>query len=654
MMDAKFSTILVALMVSASAVSQEIDVMSDTWVCCDGLGRNVASSDNGVTREEKDTACNVGIFYYVWHGQHGDEVKDITRLLEANPDSPEWGAVSQFHWGSKPVLGYYKAGDSYIVAKHMQMLVDAGVDFYFFDVTNAFTYDDQIQVVINEIDRRTKLGLRSPKLTFCCHSGTGNVVNHLYNKWYKNEANSKYWFYWNDKPLILIDATQKGDISDEAKAFFTMRHSWAWEEGEDKWPWLAYYPQKVNFSRETGTTVGEQMTVAAAMHPYSKIGKSYSGGKEPAVNKYGLTTQTPYGRFFAEQFKKAVTAHPKVLMITQWNEWMAQRFVVESSSQINNTRPGATPAIGETYFVDVYNQEFSRDVEPCADPLIRDNYYLQMVSYLRCYRGVNKIPVPTVCHSIDTDQGFAQWDDITPEFLDEPGDVVYTSSTAMPAVCRKRSSVDIVSCKVSKDADSLYFYARSKSVIPYPSKTIATDYMSVLLNVDMDYTTGWEGYDYRISCQDAVPCLMRWDAENSQWENLSPVKYVKGGYALMYAVARADVQLTEDVDFDFKWVDNTPALTTEILDFIANGDCAPNGRFNYRYKGSLLPTSVKGVNASAEEQSDGVAIYGVDGQLVAHVKGDVTIEDLPSLTLPSGTYVARFGSHGRTHKFVIR
>ncbi len=653
-MKARLSLLVTSLMLSASGMAQQLDVMSDTWVCCDGLGRTVASSDSGVTREEKDTACTVGIFYYVWHGQHGDEVKDITRLLEANPTSPAWGAESQFHWGSKPALGYYTGGDRYIVAKHMQMLVDAGVDFYFFDVTNAFTYDNQIQAVINEINRRTSFGLRSPKLTFCCHSGTGDVVNHLYEKWYKNEANNKYWFYWNGKPLILVDATQKADISDEAKAFFTMRHSWAWEEGEDKWPWLAYYPQKVNYSRETGATVGEQMTVAAAMHPYSKIGKSYSGGSQPAVDKYGLTTQTPYGRFFAEQLNRAISMHPKVLMITQWNEWMAQRFVVKTNSQKSNTRPGATPAIGETYFVDVYNQEFSRDVEPSADPLIRDNYYMQMVSALRRYRGVSQIPVPTVCHSIDTDQGFTQWDDITPEFLDEPGDASIFSQTAMPAECRKRTSIDIVKCKVSKDTDSLYFYARARTVIPNPSKTIATDYMSVLLNVDVNYKTGWEGYDYRISCQEGTPYLMRWDTENSQWVTLSPVTFVKSGYSLMYAVARADVDLSADVDFDFKWVDNTPALTTEILDFIANGDCAPNGRFNYRYKGSLLPTAVQSIEASTETPSDGATIYTVDGKLVANVRGHITVEDLSALTLPAGTYVAHFGRNGRTHKFVIR
>ena len=161
------TAIAAVLMTTASlVVGQNVDVMSDTWVCCDGLGRNVASSDMGVSRAKKDTACRVGMFYYVWHGQHGAEVKDITRLLEKNPDSPAWGAEGQFHWGSKPALGYYSGGDRFIVAKHMQMLTDAGIDFYFFDVTNAFTYDAQVQVVIDEIDRRTSLGLPSPKLAF--------------------------------------------------------------------------------------------------------------------------------------------------------------------------------------------------------------------------------------------------------------------------------------------------------------------------------------------------------------------------------------------------------------------------------------------------------------------------------------------------------
>ncbi|MEE1241716.1 MAG: hypothetical protein U0K56_08305 [Bacteroidaceae bacterium] len=648
------TAIAAVLMTTASlAMGQSVDVMSDTWVCCDGLGRNVASSDMGVSRAKKDTACRVGMFYYVWHGQHGAEVKDITRLLEKNPDSPAWGAEGQFHWGSKPALGYYSGGDRFIVAKHMQMLTDAGIDFYFFDVTNAFTYDAQVQVVINEIDRRTSLGLPSPKLAFCCHANTAGVVTQLYNKWYKKAANDKYWFRWNGKPLILIDASAKADISQEIRDHFTMRHSWAWEEGEDKWPWLAFYPQKTNYSKETGRTVYEQMTVSTAMHPSSSIGKSYSNGREPAVDKYGLCSVTPYGKFFAEQLKQAISKHPKVLMLTQWNEWMAQRFIVKSEGEKGYTRPGAAKAIGETYFVDVYNQEFNRDIEPSSEPLIRDNYYMQMVSGVRRYRGVNKIPAPTVCHTINTELGFAQWADITPEFLDEPGDVAYTSTSAMKAVCMKRKSADIVACKVSRDADSLYLYARAAQYIPYASHSIATDYMSVLLNVDKNYTTGWEGYDYRISRSGVTPTLMRWDSETKSWQNVEAVTCVKEGKEMMYAVSRASLGMLEDVDFDFKWTDNTPLLTTEILDFIANGDCAPNGRFNYRYKGSLLPTAVSKVQGDAQKGHPGVVcVYSTDGSMVASLRGNLNSKLLRSLALRRGTYVAHAG--GKSRKFLIK
>ena len=132
--------------------AQTIDVQSDTWVCNDGLNRVVASSDRGVTRTKIDSTAQVGIFYYIWHGQHGAEVKDITRLLEKDPDNPTWGGEGQFHWGGKPALGYYAGGDKFIVAKHMQMLVDAGVDFYFFDVTNAFDPDFHTESLLRELN----------------------------------------------------------------------------------------------------------------------------------------------------------------------------------------------------------------------------------------------------------------------------------------------------------------------------------------------------------------------------------------------------------------------------------------------------------------------------------------------------------------------
>jgi hypothetical protein len=633
--------------------AQDIDPMSDTWVCNDGLGRVVASMDRGVTRKQVDENCQVGMFYYVWHGQHGTEKKDITRILEANPDNPAWGDVDQFHWGGKPVMGYYTGGDKFIVAHHMQQLIDAGVDFYFFDVTNAFTYDSQIQVVMNEIDRRAKLGLKYPKLVFLCHSSSETVSLHLYEKWYKNKPeNDHYWFYWNDKPLMLMDNDARKTCDAAVKEHFTLRGSWAWEEGEDKWPWLAYYPQNHNYSNETGTKVYEQMIVATAMHPYSKIGKSYSGGKEPTIDKYGLTTRTSRGLFFEEQFKQAIKTHPKVLMITQWNEWMAQRFVTDEGNK-GLTRPGATPKAGETYFVDVYNQEFNRDIEPSSESLIRDNYYMQLVSNVRKYRGAREIPIPEACKSIDLAGDFNQWDDVTPSFVDEPGDCEFTSSTAQKPECLKRKTNDIVLCKVAKDADSLYFYVQTSKPSMYgPTTTSKVSWMTLLLNSDTDYSNGWEGYDYMIS-RDRISShyyLYTFNSETMTWDEGKEIHWVKNANKIMLAVGKNDVALESDVDFDFKWIDNTPRNTTEILDFLCNGDVAPNARFNYRYKGSKLTSPVSDAvqNVTSDKQAH-VEIYNLLGIKMMTAACSASTKELEKLSLPQGTYLAKFKN--KTKKF---
>ena len=150
---------------------------------------------------------------------------------------------------------------------------------------------------------------------------------------------------------------------------------------------------------------------------------------------------------------------------------MAQRFLIENSDQYGFVRPGGTAKVGETYFVDVYNQEFSRDIEPSADSLIRDNYYLLMTSNIRKYRGVTRIPVPVVSKSIDLQGDYSQWDDVTPEFRDEPGDTYYISSTAQNVETRRRKAVDIVKAKVTKDEEYLYFYVEAAADIPQLNTT---------------------------------------------------------------------------------------------------------------------------------------------------------------------------------------
>lgn len=81
------------------------------------------------------------------------------------------------------------------------------------------------------------------------------------------------------------------------------------------------------------------------------------------------------GNFFYTQWKEAFRVHPKVVTITWWNEWTAQRFIVD----------------GETAFVDNYNQEYSRDIEPMEGGH-GDLYYQWMKQYIAAYKAGESCP----------------------------------------------------------------------------------------------------------------------------------------------------------------------------------------------------------------------------------------------------------------------
>lgn len=569
--------------------AQQGTVAPDTWVCCDGLQREVPVADSKGMPAAVDENQQVGVFYYLWHGQHGAEIKDNTRILEADPVNPEWGPEGAYHWGGKPVLGYYRGGDPYIVARHMQMLMDAGVDFYYFDTTNGPLYEDNVRAVMREIDRRQALGLRTPKLAFCIHTKSPEMSERLRTTFFADPANEKYWFLWQGKPLLLYNGESKEDMSQEVKDRFTLRESWAWQPGEDRWPWLETYPQGGGTHRAEPDTepVLEQICVSTAQHPSTLMGKSYHAGAEPEVDAYGLCKETPYGLFFQEQWETAVKRHAPVTMITQWNEWIAMRFVTKNESDLAQHRPGHTMRMGESFFIDVYNQEFSRDIEPSSEPLIRDNYYLQMVSGIRRMRGARPLPVASAPKTIQMEGDFSQWEDVQPEYRDEPGDCVFRSWTAQSPSSYFHPTNDLVAAKVAEDKDNLYFYAevdaRGAVITPLAEQT-SQRWMTLLLNVDRDYTNGWEGYDAMVSNRDGKVYLYVWDKEKKNWKEDRTVKVKVSDRKLMLTLTRKSVGIRNGADFDFKWIDNVRMDSREILDFLRDGDAAPNGRFNYRYK----------------------------------------------------------------------
>ncbi len=662
--------------IALSASAADWDVMPDTWVTDDEIGRTVASSDGGVERTDIDPEATVGMFYYVWHGFHAQKNdKDITEILDEDVDNPQWGDPQVFHWGSTPWLGRYGGADKYKTAKHFQMLLDAGVDFIVLDFTNAFIYDDALKALMNEYDRREKLGLRNLKICAMLHANSTKTLEQFYKKFILNKPeNEKYWYRWLGKPLLLTNLSEfqneTSEHHDEMAEYFTMRDSWAWQMEEqfrvNEWSWLEFYPQNPGFRVEKGKRIYEQISVGVAQHATTKIGKSSTGHTKAYSTPRGKNPNTPKGLYFQQQWDRALEVHPPVAMVTQFNEWIAQRFVINDESQFGSVRPGANARIGETYFVDVYTPEFSRDLEPSRSPDVRDNYYLQLVSNVRRFKGVHKIPEPKVAKTINIYGDFSQWDEVDAEYVDEPGDVEYTSADAQRPGSLLRPSNDIVRCKVTKDDNNYYFYAETAAAL---SDMAASDYwMRLFLNTDCDYTTGWGGYDFMAYKDDATgkySLMKSTSKKNFKWSVVTPLDIAVHDNKLMLAVPRSLIETVPgDTDIDFKWADNFTGDKADVMSFISDGEAAPNGRFNYRYKGSKLSAGSSGI-VSLRDAHPGISVRTAGSDTifcsdngtplavdVYDMTGRTIATRTSSVSLQNGVYIAR--DNDKVVRFCVR
>lgn len=554
------------------------DLFSDTWVATDALGRSLpGAAECGPPKMGKF----VGIFYFTWLGAHGRDLHDLTKIVAADPANPKYGPQGAFHWWGEPHLGYYLSGDEFVIRKHAQMLTDAGVDVVIFDVTNGFSYEDTILTVCRVYTEIRKTGRATPQIAFIANSGHEKVVQGLYDRFYAKNLYPDLWFRWKGKPLFL---TPSDNLGPELKNFFAIRHSWAWsdpnawfKDGRDKWTWLDHYPQKPGW--HDNPTTPEALSVCVAQHPVSNIGRSFHDGQQPPP---GLA-ETDKGICFAEQWKRALEVNPEFVFVTGWNEWVAQRFVTDGGQPfLGNPLPK-----GGTFFVDQYSREFSRDIEPMRGGH-GDNYYCQLVANIRRFKGVRELPKASPARAIRIDGGFNQWKDVGPEYLDDIGDTAHRDNPgwngAGPYVNTSGRN-DFVGMKVARDETHLFFYARTREPITKPDGSC---WMMLLLGVDGDPRTGWEGCDFVINraARNATTGVLEKNIGGWKWEKVADVKMAVAGNQIQIAIPRAALgpaAAKRPLRIDFKWADNVPG-SGDILDLIDHGDTAPNGRFAYRYK----------------------------------------------------------------------
>ena len=141
---------------------------------------------------------------------------------------------------------------------------------------------------------------------------------------------------------------------------------------------------------------------------------------------------------------------------------------------------------------------------------------------------------------------------------------------------------DLVSAKVARDNDYLWFYVETADLL-----TAISDpkWMRLFIDIDRNKATGWEGYDFVINRLNPGTTATIEKSDNTwNWSKVGEAQYMVNGKTLVIKIGRSVLGVTNDklLNFEFKWSDNMQE-DGNIMDFYVNGDVAPAGRFNYHY-----------------------------------------------------------------------
>jgi hypothetical protein len=401
------------------------------------------------------------------------------------------------------------------------------------------------------------------------------------------------------------------DYTKEVKEFFTLRTMWwgYYEWGgkrfvgtEDNWSFgysmadsrVKNLPLEELLSTHNGKR--EQAAVTTAQHPVTMtkenmgVGKSWSRKfGQPPLDEYDLPKSayvpwlgkevenpTHYGIYFQERWDEALAANPEFLYINDWNEWTAGKYQPDHG--------GTPPWLGRDnsfFFVDQYNAEFNRGIQPMKGGYT-DNYYMQMAQNIRRYKGVRPIPEQNGYTSIRIDGNFEDWEKVKNEFRDTKGDVQHRDAIGYAGIhyVNQSGRNDIITSKAVRTKEQVCFYVETEAPLtPHTDK----NWMLLLIDADNNPETGWYGYDFLINGQvksEIQTTLMKY--EQGKWVENSDLAYRYNGNKMEIEIPAHLLSVNADhLVMDFKWSDN-PEKLEDPISFALNGDTAPNRRFNYR------------------------------------------------------------------------
>ena len=219
------------------------------------------------------------------------------------------------------------------------------------------------------------------------------VPRFIHDTYYTNSTYSDFWVIYQGSPLLLTTDVIPGELN----GTFTMRKMWGLQTSlaNGEWSFLQDAPQNIG----TYNGVSEEISVCTAK-------------QATYISDAATATSRQEGQTYANQWMEAFNLHPKVVMLTWWNEWMAQRqendangnaqFVDEYDSGTHvrkqcETLCCRTPRKEEQSSADFFKllPEYSKDIEPQdpSQPTGHGSYYLEWTQqYVSAYKANQAIP----------------------------------------------------------------------------------------------------------------------------------------------------------------------------------------------------------------------------------------------------------------------
>ncbi len=337
----------------------------------DGMIQATPAEGHTLGLDITDKTDLVSICYTTWFDAIFDEDDVMYNISDIEAGLQDWGPVNYFHYWGKPAEGYYRSTDKAVIRKHMTQLYAAGVDFIIIDAT--FLGDTSIsnnwwemytaapaRAICDVIMDMRAEGQGTPYVVFWLGTNRmGRLFNQAITDFFSQEKWKDCFVYWDNKPFVLT----WGDVADcQYLDQLTVRTMRGLQYGApaDEWSFLTVDSWGKYAVGPDGKP--EQVTVSvAAQETYMSLPSAHGRAG---------------GSHWFKQWYNAFAIHPKIVTLTWWNEWTAQRLPTDAGYQ----------------FTDNYNQEYSRDIEPMEGGH-GDQYYQWMIQYISAYKGGKECPL---------------------------------------------------------------------------------------------------------------------------------------------------------------------------------------------------------------------------------------------------------------------